>query len=123
MPSTLGFELDMRSGLGNCGGDRDVYTSKLIDYADSDDIQRLENLFTREDWLGYADTIHCISDVSMSIGAAKISDDAKALEYAARDGWVEFIREHHRAFVARHEKTCAAIRKGSATLATVVAAL
>ncbi|MBQ9538182.1 MAG: response regulator [Treponema sp.] len=110
------LELDIQQGLKYCLGNQDVYLKKLKDYANSDDIQNLENFYTREDWLGYGSTIQTIKDKAKNIGASRISEEAKALEYAAKDGWTEFIREHHRPFVTNHEKTCATIRKGGIVL-------
>ncbi len=105
-------EIDARLGLKNCLGNRESYTRLLKEFADSKEIDDLDCLYQKEDWQQYTTLVCSLKDSSLSIGAAKLSDEAKALEYAARDSWVEFIREHHQHFVRRHRETCAAIRQG-----------
>ena len=88
------------------------YQKVLLNFSNSTDGRRLEELYRQENWQEYAVTIHAIKSTSLTIGAVRLSDDAKALEYAARDNWIDFIREHHEAFMQKFDDTCTSIRLG-----------
>lgn len=99
-------------GLKYCLGDRIFYQKVLVNFSNSNDGRRLEELYRQENWQEYAVTIHAIKSTSLTIGAVRLSDDAKALEYAARDNWVDFIREHHQPFMQKFDDTRTSIRLG-----------
>ncbi len=105
-------EIDCQMGLKYCLGDRTFYQKVLLNFSNSTDGRRLEELYRQENWQEYAVTIHAIKSTSLTIGAVRLSDDAKALEYAARDNWIDFIREHHEAFMQKFDDTCTSIRLG-----------
>ncbi len=105
-------EIDTRMGLKYCLGDRTFYQKVLVNFSNSNDGRRLEELYRQENWQEYAVTVHAIKSTSLTIGAVRLSDDAKALEYAARDNWVDFIREHHQPFMQKFDDTCTSIRLG-----------
>jgi signal transduction histidine kinase/CheY-like chemotaxis protein/HPt (histidine-containing phosphotransfer) domain-containing protein len=105
-------EIDTQLGIKNCLGNKDMYAKLLKSFAGSKDIENLEALYQKEDWKEYTLAARCLKDATLSIGAAKLSEEAKALEYAARENWVEFIREHHQHFVRRHGETCESILEG-----------
>jgi hypothetical protein len=46
-----------------------------------------------------------------TIGAIELSEEAKALEYAARDMNLNYIESHHRTFVDRYMKIAQAIQQ------------
>ena len=41
--------------------------------------------------------MHALKSTSLTIGAAHLSEAAKALEMAAKDGDADYIRSHHKA--------------------------
>ncbi|MCR5623185.1 MAG: response regulator [Treponema sp.] len=105
-------EIDTRLGLRYCLGDRNFYQKVLTNFSNSPDGRRLEELYRQENWQEYAVTVHALKSTSLTIGAVGLSDEAKALEYAARDNWIDFIREHHQTFLQKFNDTCTSIRLG-----------
>ena len=55
----------------------------------------MKQFFAAEDWRNYRTTVHALKSTSLTIGAAHLSERAKALELAAKDGDVGYIRSHH----------------------------
>ena len=99
-------EIDTKLGMKYCLGNSHFYEKILKAFSESQDIVLLEDLYRKEDWQEYSTVAHKLKRATLTIGAAKLSDGARALEYAARDGWVEFIREHHQTFIKDCEETC-----------------
>ncbi len=105
-------EVNCQLGLKYCLGDRNFYQKVLENFSNSDEGKKLDSSYQSENWQDYAITIHALKKTSLRIGAQKLSELAKALEYACKDKWIEFIREHHRLFMQKLEDTCASIRQG-----------
>ncbi len=109
-------EIDTKLGMKYCLGNRHFYEKILKAFTDSPDIARLDGLYLKEDWQEYSAAAHQLKRASLTIGAVKLSDGARALEYAARDGWVEFIRGHHLAFIKDCREICKFISQGGVEL-------
>lgn len=89
--------LDVKTGLSYCMNDEDFYVEMLGEYLKSDKVSKLELLFADEDWDNYRTLVHALKSTSLTIGAAHLSEAAKALEMAAKDGDADYIRSHHKA--------------------------
>ncbi len=105
-------EIDTQLGLKYCLGDRNFYRKTLENFSHSNEGEKLDSFYQQENWKEYEVTIHALKGTALTIGAQKLSDLAKALEYATRDHWIEFIREHHQLFLQKLEDTCTSIRQG-----------
>ncbi len=114
--SGIKAEIDIKLGMKYCLGNRHFYEKILKAFTESQDVVRLEDLYQKADWQEYSAVAHGLKRASLTIGAVKLSDGARALEYAARDGWVEFIREHHQTFIKDCEETCKFISQGGVQL-------
>ena len=89
--------ISVKTGLGYAAGDEDFYLEILRDYAAAygDTENALVKSFEEKDWKNYEIKVHALKGTSKTIGAAGVSDKAKDLEYAAKDGNTAFIESEH----------------------------
>ena len=87
--------LDTKTGMGYCMNDEEFYTEMIQTYVNGDKREALAEAIDKEDWKLYETYVHAIKSNSLNIGAVTLSEHAKALEFAAKDGNYEFIREKH----------------------------
>ena len=87
-------ELNVQTGLTYCM-DKEFYQEILNDYAQSDKAVELERFFAARDWNNYKTIIHGLKSTSLTIGAISLSEEAKALEAAAKNGDESYILSHH----------------------------
>jgi HPt (histidine-containing phosphotransfer) domain-containing protein len=88
--------LDIELGLSYCMSDMDFYKEMIGEYLKGDKRQPLEDFFSKEDWENYRITAHALKSTSLNIGAKAVSEQAKGLEFAARDNDIEYIKSHHK---------------------------
>ena len=99
----FGF-LDTKEGMGYCMNDEEFYTEMLETYLESDKRGLMSEAFEAEDWKKYETYVHGLKSTSLNIGADMLSEHAKALEYAAKDGNYAYIREHHASVLKEYEE-------------------
>ncbi|MCR4579256.1 MAG: response regulator [Treponema sp.] len=87
--------LDVKTGLANCNNEKDFYTDILISYIKDDKSGRLNHFVEEKDWHEYNILVHALKSTSATIGALDLSEKAKLLEYASRDGNVDYILTNH----------------------------
>ena len=106
--------VSMQTGLGYCGNRLSLYTDVLSQFAASGPVRldELGRFLEGEDWAGYAISVHAVKSTSKMIGAQGVSDQAAALEAAAKAGDAETILARHGAFMADY----AALAEAVATL-------
>ncbi len=96
-----GFDfLDQEVGLEYCAGDEEIYREIIEGYLDEDRRAELVKYYETEDLPNYRIVAHAIKSTSLTIGATELSEKAKALEYAAADGDMTYIREHNEEMLA-----------------------
>lgn len=64
-------------------------------YISGDKREVLEREYSKESWDKYMVHMHALKSTSLTIGAEKLSEHAKAMEHAAGDADCTYIREHH----------------------------
>lgn len=89
-------ELDVQTGLSYCMNDEEFYVEMLKEYLKADKASKMEQFFADEDWNNYRTIVHALKSTSLTIGAIHLSEEAKALEMAAKDGDTDYIRFHHK---------------------------
>ena len=94
-------ELDIQVGLEYCLGE-EFYIDMLKEYVQNDKLSELERFFNEKDWDNYRISVHALKSISNTIGAVTLSDEAKALEMAAREGNTDYIYEHHNGMLQRY---------------------
>lgn len=92
-----GFDfLNQEVALEYCAGDEEIYREILEGYLEEDRREELIKYFEAEDLPNYRVVAHAIKSTSRTIGAEDLSDKAKALEYAAADGDLQYIKDHNK---------------------------
>lgn len=87
--------LDVKTGLIYCMNEEDFYIEMLQEFLQADKASQLKHFLAEEDWDNYRTTVHALKSTSLTIGAAHLSGEAKALEMAAKEGNMDYIRSHH----------------------------
>ena len=88
--------LDVQTGLSYCMNEEEFYLEMLQEYLKSDKAVKMSQFFEGEDWENYRTIVHALKSTSLTIGAVQLSEEAKALEMAAKEGDVDYIRSHHK---------------------------
>ncbi|MCR5790082.1 MAG: response regulator [Lachnospiraceae bacterium] len=94
--------VDTQTGLHYCQDDEDLYKQILLEYAKNAPGKQKDavTFCDQKDYPNYKIIVHALKSTSKMIGAAKLSDMAKALEEAAGALDEEFIRDHHETTMA-----------------------
>lgn len=87
--------LDTDTGMAYCGESEEFYQEMLSSYLDNNRSNELETYYKKKDWENYRIAVHALKSTSLSIGGISVSEQAKALEMASKDGDVLFIEGHH----------------------------
>ncbi|MCR5575904.1 MAG: response regulator [Oscillospiraceae bacterium] len=103
--------IDTKSGLNYCMNDEGFYMSLLMQFESeySEKRSRIENCFAENDLLNYKILVHGLKSTSKMIGCTELSENARQLETAAREGRTEYITSHHAGIMEMYEKTVRAI--------------
>jgi len=101
-PSTLRGKLkagniDVETGLHYCAGDLEFYKTLLLQIATEakDKITVLNRSYINKDWKNYEIVIHAVKSTTKTIGALALSEDALALENAAKEINIDYIVNNH----------------------------
>ena len=89
--------IDVKSGLGYCGGDKDFYIEMLTEYVSSYEarISDLNAFLASHNMKDYETLVHSLKSTSKTIGAGELSDLALELEKASKGGDESFVSGHH----------------------------
>ena len=87
--------LDVKTGLTYCMNEEEFYIEMLQEFLQADKASQLKHFLAEEDWDNYRTTVHALKSTSLTIGAAHLSGEAKALEMAAKEGNMDYIWSHH----------------------------
>lgn len=87
--------LDTETGLTYCAGEEDFYREMLVSYLENDKRQDLVRAFGEEDTENYRILVHALKSTSLTIGAVELSEQAKALEMAAKENNWDYIQDNH----------------------------
>ena len=68
-------------------------------------------MFDKQDWKNYTITVHGMKSSMRSIGATELSELAKQLEFAGKEGHIDYIRQHHEIMIKEYERLFAALRR------------
>ena len=104
-------QLDIATGLMYCMNDEAFYKEMLGEYALADKIERLTKFFEEMDTDNYRTVVHALKSTSMTIGAVTLSEKAKALEMAAKENDIEYIKMHHQEVLSEYSLLTEQLRK------------
>lgn len=94
--------LDCALGLSYCMNDEKFYLEMLNEYRSGRKDDELEKFFAERDFNNYRISIHSLKSMSLTIGASLLSDHAKALELACKEGNFEYVKTHHAEVMAEY---------------------
>ncbi len=101
-------DLNVKKGLLYCGS-VDNYKNVLNVHATNgpDNIEKIRNLFKDRNIEDYTIYIHALKSSMASIGAETLSEMAKDMEQAGKDGNIAYIEAHHEEMMAEYERIIA----------------
>ncbi len=100
--------INVDKGLDYCCGEEDFYLEMLqIFYAQGKEkMEEITALYEAANWKDYATKVHALKSTSLTIGAEQLSEHAKALEQAGKNGDVEYIKKHHPGLLRLYQEVC-----------------
>ena len=104
--------LDVQQGIVYCNG-KEQYIKILQGYCEdwNDAGATTQEAFEKEDWKNYTIAVHGLKSAMRSIGALAVSEKARKLEMAGKEGRIDYILEHHRELMKAYEELFAQLRK------------
>ena len=98
-------DLDISKGIMYCGS-KENYLEILTSQRDSgrDIINQAQKFYEEKDWKNYVIVVHGIKSAMMSIGAVKLSEMAKSLEFAGKNADFALIHREHAAMIKEFER-------------------
>ena len=105
--------LDTDTALVYAGHSEDFYFELLDDFVKDCDKRsaELNGLFDAQNWGEYEVRVHALKSISKTIGASALSEEAKTLEYAAKDRDVFLLESEHPGLIKHYAALCSAISK------------
>lgn len=103
--------INAQLGLDYCCGDENFYLEMLRMFHGQSDAKKKEisSLYEAENWPDYAVKVHALKSTSLTIGAEKLSEFAKALERAGKKEDIAYIRENHTRLLEMYDDVCRSI--------------
>lgn len=89
--------IDRSIGLKYSGGSEELYLGIMKAFAEAaeENSANLESAFANDDLKNYAVYVHSLKSTSLTIGAQEVSELAKKLEFAAKNGEADVIKAEH----------------------------
>ena len=103
--------VDLLLGLSYCMESKEFYLETLKAFAEEDKLTPLEKAYADKDFDSYRITAHSIKSSAKTIGASLLSEKARVLEFAARDGDTAAIEQDHSEFISQYRALTESIRK------------
>ncbi|MBQ9478868.1 MAG: response regulator [Selenomonadaceae bacterium] len=100
--------IDLETALNSCMDSKSFVIEMMEDFCSDDKTDELDHSFGADDWKNYRITVHALKSTALIVGATELSEEAKTLELAAKDGDVETLKKNHAALIEHY----AAIREG-----------
>jgi len=110
LSASLTAYLDFATGLGYCMNDENFYNEMLDEYVKNDKSLELAEFLKREDFESYRIAVHALKSTSLTIGASKLSEKAKALEMACKEQKLDFVKSNHKQFMDEYTALIAALK-------------
>jgi len=102
------------TGLHYCAGDRGFYGEMLSDFTAENEEKsgRLASYYTEKNWHQYDVLVHSMKSNLRTLGAEALSEEARALEEAAKKEDAAYIQEHHEAYLAAYRQLGEKVKEG-----------
>ncbi len=103
--------LDTTTGMGYCCDDVSFYKKMLHSYITNARTEEIKQAYAERNFDNYRTFVHAVKGTSLTIGAMTLSEHMKSLEFASRDGKIDFVDEHHEEYLKEYEDTIAKIEE------------
>ncbi len=100
-------------GLANCMDSKEFFFETLASFAETDKSEELDKALAAGDFDLYRITVHSVKSAARTIGADVLSEHARELEFAARDGDTEFVKTNHQSFADEYRTIIEQVRKAA----------
>ena len=108
---------DTRLGLKYCMNDEEFYKTLLMQFvAEAREKRRMiEKSLAENDLKTYGTLVHALKSTSKMIGCMSLSEKARELEFAAKEGRREYISGHHAQAMEEYENLTEAVTEAYGT--------
>ena len=96
--------LDREMALTYCGGSKELLLGALRLYFQKERQKEMEESFQTQDWKTYEILVHSLKSTSLTVGLASLSEQAKALELAAKEGNTAYLEKEHEAVMQNYRE-------------------
>ena len=101
---TIG-DLDKSMGITFCGSEENwIDILRVCGDTAQENKENLQNFFDAKNWKEYTILIHGVKSSMKTIGAMPLSEMAKALEMAGKEGDETYILEHHQEMMTEYDR-------------------
>lgn len=99
-------ELEYKLGLEHCGGEESVYMEilQLLHASGAEQLSQLKMFYNTKNQEQFTILIHSLKGQLLNVGHTRLSEFAKELEYASREGRQDFIEAHINRFLQKYEE-------------------
>lgn len=102
--------LDFEQGKKRCMNDQEFYLELVREFAEESKLETLQDNYRRQDWLQYRMNVHTIKSSAAYIGAEELSQQARLLENAAKEGNQAYLVAKHIEFTQYYQKVLQGIK-------------
>lgn len=95
-------ELEKEMGISYCGGAEDIYLDILKEYCTNNWLKELETCFENRDWQNYRVHVHTLKSTSLTVGLPELSQLAKEVESAVKEGDYDTVAEKHPGMIKQY---------------------
>ena len=92
---------------------KEFFFETLASFAETDKSEELDKALAAGDLELYRITVHSVKSGARTIGADVLSEHARELEFAARDGDSEFVKTNHQSFADEYRTIIEQVRKAA----------
>ncbi len=103
--------LDTTTGMSYCCDDVSFYKKMLQSYITNARAEEIKQAYAERNFENYRIFVHAVKGTSLTIGATTLSEHMKSMEFASRDGKIDFVDEHHEEYLKEYEEMIAKIEK------------
>ena len=104
--------LDIELAFTYCMEDEELFLEMIDEYLIWETPNELDGYFEAKNWKNYEIAVHALKSTSLNIGAKELSEHAKALEFAAKNSDIEYIKEHHSEVMDEYHKLIEDLKRG-----------
>ncbi|MGN0292364.1 MAG: response regulator [Lachnospiraceae bacterium] len=104
--------LNTQMGMAYCMNEEDFYLEMIDTYILGDKREALAKEYAEESWENYQVHVHGLKSTSLTIGAEKLSEHAKALELAVKNADYPYIQKHHDEVMAEYGELLTELQNG-----------